>query len=322
MSTPYAGADTFPADFLIPDDADAEDASSVNVALEALGDRTAYLALRAPARVDEILVTSDWTCPPHVTVVELDGSGNGGGGAGGITADLLQSSYTPGGSGGGAAERSTQIVTVVPGVTYTVTIPDAAVGGATESDAADGGDVTFGSLATFPGGGKGYAGGTPTMTTQYIAGGGTVREDADGDVQTTGAIPQPNRWPGCGGPSRGTLTGGDGRMSRQGFAGGAGGAVGPSFGASWGGGGGGGGGGGPFGVGGAGGYGGDGNAIGGGGSGQAGFAAAANSGAGGGGGGGGGEGEGITAGGLGAAGGAGGTGRVRIKYTGAQAVIT
>ncbi len=323
MSTPYAGSDTYPDDFLIPDDADAEDASSVNVALEALGDRTAYLALRLPFRLDEFLLSGTWTCPAHVTVVELDGCGNAGSGAGGTNADMTLSSYVPGGSAGGAAERTTRLVVVVPGVTYTITIPAAAAGGASETSGNDGGDVTFGSLATFPGGGKGFAGVTPTATNQTIAGGGTVACAFYGDENGLDFAPLAvNRWPGCGGPVVGGGNGFAGHKGRSGFAGGVGGVEGTDFGTSWGAGGGGGGGGGPFGVGGAGGYGGSGNAAGAGDHGQAGFAAAANTGAGGGGGGGGGEGEGISAGGNGAAGGAGGTGRLRIKYAGAQAVIT
>lgn len=43
MATPYAGANAFPASYLIPDDGDVRSAASVNVALEALGDRTVYL---------------------------------------------------------------------------------------------------------------------------------------------------------------------------------------------------------------------------------------------------------------------------------------
>lgn len=43
MSSQYAGANLFPLDYSIPADSDARDAASVNVALEALGDRTVFL---------------------------------------------------------------------------------------------------------------------------------------------------------------------------------------------------------------------------------------------------------------------------------------
>jgi hypothetical protein len=46
MSTPYAGVNVYPASFTIPDDGDAENAASINVALQALGDRTASLNAR------------------------------------------------------------------------------------------------------------------------------------------------------------------------------------------------------------------------------------------------------------------------------------
>ncbi len=49
MSSQYAGDDLFPTDYAIPDDSDPRDAASVNVAFEALGDRTIYLH----ARVDD-----------------------------------------------------------------------------------------------------------------------------------------------------------------------------------------------------------------------------------------------------------------------------
>ena len=43
MPTPYAGANSFPADITIPSDGDAKPAASVNAAIEGLADRTAYL---------------------------------------------------------------------------------------------------------------------------------------------------------------------------------------------------------------------------------------------------------------------------------------
>ena len=43
MSHLYNGADSYPASITLPDDLDAADAASVNVALEGLADRTRYL---------------------------------------------------------------------------------------------------------------------------------------------------------------------------------------------------------------------------------------------------------------------------------------
>lgn len=46
MSSLYAGNDVFPADYTIPDDGESENASTVNIPAEALGDRTKYLQNR------------------------------------------------------------------------------------------------------------------------------------------------------------------------------------------------------------------------------------------------------------------------------------
>ena len=47
MPSPFAGSSaTYPATYLIPSDGDDRDAASVNVALEALGDRTEFLRAR------------------------------------------------------------------------------------------------------------------------------------------------------------------------------------------------------------------------------------------------------------------------------------
>lgn len=46
MGSQYAGAPVYPSDFTIPDDGDPQNASTMNVALEAIGDRTAYMKVR------------------------------------------------------------------------------------------------------------------------------------------------------------------------------------------------------------------------------------------------------------------------------------
>ena len=58
MGTQYAGSQTFPSDYTIPDDGDPEDAASVNVALEALGDRTAFLRSRLDALANLAALTA------------------------------------------------------------------------------------------------------------------------------------------------------------------------------------------------------------------------------------------------------------------------
>lgn len=49
MPTPYTGSIVYPASYNIPSDGDERDATSVNAALEALGDRTTYLKARTGA---------------------------------------------------------------------------------------------------------------------------------------------------------------------------------------------------------------------------------------------------------------------------------
>jgi hypothetical protein len=49
MGHQYAGAPTYPVSFQIPDDGDAKTAASINVALQALGDRTTQLNRRVPS---------------------------------------------------------------------------------------------------------------------------------------------------------------------------------------------------------------------------------------------------------------------------------
>lgn len=67
MPTPYSGADAFPASYNIPSDGDTRNVASVNVALEALGDRTAYLHNRLGAhfmRTVAVHTEDDTAFPP------------------------------------------------------------------------------------------------------------------------------------------------------------------------------------------------------------------------------------------------------------------
>ena len=69
MPSPYSGADNFPASYNIPSDGDPRDAASVNVALEALGDRTTYLNNRKGVdflRTLDYASTDDTAFPPTV----------------------------------------------------------------------------------------------------------------------------------------------------------------------------------------------------------------------------------------------------------------
>ncbi len=311
MASQYAGADLFPTDFLIPDDGDDEDATSVNVALEALGDRTIALQSHSP-RLQVIEFLTSGTYAP--------------------AADSRIVAAWVVGCGGGGAELGVMPVSITPGQTYNVDIGAGGVStGVAESDGGDGGDTIFrhGSthLATFPGaaGGDGPAGGhVLTDVNSYSFGGlpvAGVPELVFGDAtQCPRFDTTDTQWtsggtlgfklslqPGQGGygadGSTHPLASAGARNRTGGFAGGAAGVRGTDSSTHRGGGGGGGGGAGPFGVGGDGGNGGphDGAADSGGGG-------AANSGAGGGGGGTGGYNSSTGQG----PGGNGGSGRLRL----------
>lgn len=316
MGTQYAGDETlFPVDFTIPDDADPEDASSINVALEALGDRTKfnkqqladYLALRSPRmRVIEFLTSGTYTPDAASRIVAAWATGCGGGGAGGtgINGTLTVNRWMCGGGGGGAALLGTIPLILVPGTTYNV---DVGAGGISQiaqgGTGADGGDTVIRDgatvLAAFGGaqGGRGAIGGdSPSLWLTFALGGAPragmpsvifgdptkgMRFDTSDAMWVASSLQfrlaAGQGGFGCGGSTNPASSAGAPNPYGN-FPGGAGGMQGTDSGTQRGGGGGGGGAAGPFGVGGAGGSGGNGGFSGGGGN-----SAADNTGAGGGG---------------------------------------
>jgi len=78
---------------------------------------------------------SAWLCPPGVTFVIVTGCGGGGGGGGGASVSASYPSvswqyyYATGGGGGEPAPTQTQIVPVVPGLIYTISIGLGGAGG-------------------------------------------------------------------------------------------------------------------------------------------------------------------------------------------------
>ncbi len=258
-----------------------------------------------------------WICPPGVFFAWVTGYGGGGGGGGGGAGSTPLARSVAGGGGGGGSQQSTQLVAVVPGTTYTITIGAGGTANGVDVEGSAGDDTFFGALATFPGGGGGGAPSfeVPNVAARACLGGRPVRgefQDGQGGqyIPTTIGIELYDLAPGAGGHGINSITsqnGIDGAASIQGWAGGA------SFGCGnfTGGGAGGGGGGGPGGVGGDGGEGGDGGGTNGF-AGSMGTVGAANTGAGGGGGGSGGNGS--SAGGAGANGKAGGSGKLIVSW--------
>lgn len=323
--------------FQAPSDGDVLDAASVNAALDALADRTQFLALLMGTLRKKVFTasgtfTAPANCGPFGIVV---GWGAGGGGGGGTTADTTANNYYYGGGAGGGAKRYVRLVALTRSANHTVTIGAAGTGGAAGAEGIDGGASAFGS-ESFPGGAGGKGGGSPNVADhRVVLGGGSLGIDPSNvsgyssfvntdEFLDFDAVTFFRRLAGEGGVGAANVTYANallegaqlGMPSDEGFDGGTFGAGGTDAATRRGGGGGGGGGAGPGAQGGDGGAGGNANGAGAGANGSVGTAGAANSGAGGGGGGAGGCGS--ASGGTGAAGGAGGSGSITVYYFGDQ----
>lgn len=293
-----------------PSGGGAVSSAGIQASLAALADRIAFV------RNLTVLSTREYTAGgtdvvPDGAILTLGigwgAGGSGAGGAGGTTTSTIKGNS--GGGGGGGARKVIQVGTFPPRSSQTVVIGASATGGvggihdANGANGNPGGDTTYGSTWTFPGGGPGSEGqGDVTLSAVYgLAFPGTPSKSvATGGLVDAGAYYIAfalSRQPGEGGyalvsslPFAGAANGCD----AEGFLGGIAGTDGTVSGGAHGGGGGGGGGAGPGGAGGTGGAGGNGGhaAIGGTANpGASGTSPAANSGAGSGGGGAGGSGD-------------------------------
>jgi hypothetical protein len=336
---------SFPETFLIPDDSDPPQAAVVNVANEALGDRTAYLKARLTeleaklprTKSQTFLADGTWTAPAGCTRAILIGCGGGGGGGGCRSSGTADLSLVPGAGGGGGAVEGVAIVEVVGGVTYSIAVGAGGASGANGNGTNNGGDGGYTQfiapgappvvIAEFCGatGGLGSTSSYSSSTLLVIVPGGPALASSKAAERA-----EPFTWAagtnvpflaiateGHGGNGGGPQGGGNlylrrGAGSRRGYEGGVGGTHGNDAGNKAGGSPGGGGGAGPYGNGANGGNGGNANQSGAGANGANGQAAAANSGAGGGGGGSGGHG--TTGSASGGTGGAGGSGRLTVIW--------
>ncbi len=316
--------------FQMPSNGEVGTVAGILASIQALADRTQYLAGLGAQHEDVFTASGTWTCPPLVTSVELYGYGGGGGGGGSGAATAVNANSAPGGGGGGASVPRSRPIAVVPGTVYSVTIGAGGTAGNT-AGGGDGGNTLFDVLATFRGASGGQSTSNPAASVAAFVGGGTSVQAPGFSLTTIGTFAADYagllaKSAGEGGCAFNALALGgalsssmDGAASIEGYAGGAGANAGATAGGYHGGGAGGGGAAGAGGVGGAGGAGGAGNAGGAGVAGTAGTAATANTGGGGGGGGAGGQGTSLGAPSLG---GAGGSGKLVVGYTGTQAVIT
>lgn len=168
-------------------------------------------------RSQEFTANGNWVCPRGVTQAIVMGCG---GGAGGWAPDSF------GGAGGFGAPVDTQVVTVVPGTTYAITIGSGGSGGIEGgADPTNGTASTFGVLATFQGGknqsttitGVGYGGGRfedNGVSSPYASGGiatvingtnggsgggASLGAGGNGGANSSGASGHPGQYGGGGG---------------------------------------------------------------------------------------------------------------------------
>ena len=144
-----------------------------------------------------------WTCPAGVTSIQVEAWGAGGSGGG-------NNSNSDGGGGGGGGAYSRSTITVIPGVTYTVTVGTGAIGTAVDGTA--GGDSWFNTTGTIlaKGGNGGIAG---TFTSGAAGGNGGAAASGIGTTRLSGGNGGNgnNSGTGMGGPggsSAGTLANG------------------------------------------------------------------------------------------------------------------
>ena len=110
-------------------------------------------------RTARFTASSTWTAPAGVFAISLLGVGGGGAGGG---ASGSRRAHGGGGGGGGVFDG---IVPVVPGTSYTVTIGSGGVSAtAANLPSGNGGDTSFGTLITCPGGQAGVSIATASTT--------------------------------------------------------------------------------------------------------------------------------------------------------------
>jgi autotransporter-associated beta strand protein len=155
------------------------------------------LALAAPTAFSQTLTyntagTFNWVCPPGVTSIKVECWGGGGGGGAANNTATSGTINVAGGGGAGGAYARIDNVPVTPGQTYTITIPAAAAGAATNAATGTrgttGGTVTFtGDLSTVVTAVGGQGGATRVAnTTGTGAGGVGSTTGSTGDVLFAG----------------------------------------------------------------------------------------------------------------------------------------
>lgn len=141
-----------------------------------------FSTIPTPAiRAQRFTANGTWVCPAGVTKAYLTGTACGGGGGG-------ENNAAPGmgGGGGGGDAVVRKDVAVVPGTSYSVTVPAtggaAGVAGNPATDGTAGANTVFGALLTLTGGGGGKKGLNPGHGQGGARGGAGAQDGGDGNV--------------------------------------------------------------------------------------------------------------------------------------------
>ncbi len=148
---------------------------------------------------------TSWTCPFGVTTITVECWGGGGGGGGGK--NVINAAA--GGGGGGAYASS--LISVTPGITYTLIIGGGGIGGAGNSNGGNGGNSSFNSSLVIAVGGNG-GGGCQSSTIPGTGGAGGAATSCTGTVRYSGgngAAGTPTLSAGGGGSSAGSSINGN-----------------------------------------------------------------------------------------------------------------
>lgn len=196
MGHQYSGTPVYPSSFQIPDDGDAKNAASVDVALEALGDRTQYLKTqKLSVGTPTVYITSQTiTVPAGCRLLHYSMYGGGGGGGAGAAGIATTNIFTSGGGGGGGAILVQGFLFVTPGEQIQLVIGAGGIGGLSSSLPGNSGGnssiirVTGSVVLAVAVGGGGGGGGTRTVSGQtkafaYGMGGPSPRPDPGAEVQ-------------------------------------------------------------------------------------------------------------------------------------------
>lgn len=186
--------------FSTPNDGEPGTVAGILASIQAIADRTQYLAAKA-APPTVFTSSGTWVCPPGVHVAILYGYGGGGAGGNGENGTTSTSTSAPGGAGGGGSVASLVEVPVTPGTSYAVVI--GAGGVVTAGYGGPGGNTSFGNVVFrgAQGGSLGLLGTVPTVPGDPLS--ATAPVSIVSQLSVSGII---GLFPGCGGSAGNNVT--------------------------------------------------------------------------------------------------------------------